>query len=157
VKHSIPTTDNIPIYTKSYCYPFVHKDEVRKQILKILEQNIIKNSHSPWSAPISEKKWCLVVDFRKLNETNIADILDSIGKTMYFTITDLASGFHQIQMNPRDACKTAFTFENGLYEFTRMPFDLKNAPATFQRVMDNVLCDLVGNVCLVYLNDIIII
>lgn len=175
IKHSIPTTDNIPIHTKSYRYPFVHKDEVRKQISKMLEQNIIKNSHSPWSAPvwvvpkksdnIGEKKWRLVIDFRKLNEKtvsdrypipNIADILDSIGKTMYFTTIDLASGFHQIQMNPRDASKTAFTVENGHYEFTRMPFGLKNAPATFQRVMDNVLGDLVGNVCLVYLDDIIV-
>jgi len=87
VKHSIPTTDNIPI---------VQKDEVRKQISNMLEQNIIKNGHSPVpkkSDIIGEKKWRLVIDFRKLKEKtvsdrypipNIADILDSIGKTMYF-------------------------------------------------------------------------
>lgn len=46
-------------------------------------------------------------------------------------------------MNPQDASKTAFTVENGNYEFTRMPFGLKNAPATFQRVMDNVLDDII--------------
>jgi len=107
----------------------------------------------------------LVIDFRKLNEKtdsdrypipNIAYILDGIGKTMNFTTIDLASGFHQIQMNPHDASRTAFTVENGHNEFTRMPIGLKNAPATFQRVMDNVLGDLVGNVCLVYLDDIIV-
>jgi len=112
-----------------------------------------------------KEKWRLVIDFRKLNEKtisdrypipNIADILDRIGRTKYFTTIDLASGFHQIEMNPQDANKTAFTVENGHYEFTRMPFGLKNAPATFQRVMDNVLGDLIGNVCLVYLDDIII-
>ncbi|KAH8284412.1 hypothetical protein KR018_002845, partial [Drosophila ironensis] len=128
VKHSIPTTDNVPIFTKSYRYPFIHKEEVQKQIKKMLQQNIIKNSHSPWSAPVwvvpkksdstGEKKWRLVIDFRKLNEKtiadrypipNIADILDSIGKTQYFTTIDLASGFHQIEMDTKDANKTAFT------------------------------------------------
>ena len=52
--------------------------------------------------------------------------------------------------------KTAFNAENGDYEFVRMPFGLKNAPATFQRVMDDVLKDLQGKVCLVYMDDIII-
>lgn len=82
--------------------------------------------------------------------------MDKLGKCLYFTTLDLASGFHQIEMNPKHAQKTAFTVENGHYEFTRMPFGLKNAPSTFQRVMDNILKDLVGKICLVYLDDIII-
>jgi len=59
-------------------------------------------------------------------------------------------------MDPKDTSKTAFSVENSHYEFTRMPFVLKNAPATFQRVMDNVLGELVGNNCLVYLDDIFV-
>lgn len=75
---------------------------------------------------------------------------------MYFTTLDLASGFHQIEMSPKDVFKTAFSVEGGHYEFVRMPFGLKNAPSTFQRVMDCVLKDLIGTVCLVYLDDIIV-
>lgn len=59
-------------------------------------------------------------------------------------------------MSPEDIPKTAFTVEGGHFEYVRMPFGLKNAPATFQRVMDSVLKGLVGKIYLVYLDDIII-
>lgn len=175
ITHSIPTIDNTPIHAKSYRYPFVHKTEVKKQIESVLDQQIIRSSHSPWSAPVwvvpkkldgtGNRKWRLVIDYRKLNDKtisdrypipNINDILDSIGKAKYFSTLDLTSGFHQIEMKPKDIAKTAFTVEGGHYEFIRMPFGLKNAPATFQRVMDSVLGDLNGTICLVYLDDIII-
>lgn len=175
VKHKINTTDEIPIYTKSYRYPHVHKAEVQAQIKKMLEHKIIQPSESPWSSPIwivpkkmdaSEKqKWRLVVDYRKLNEKtlsdkypipNISDILDKLGRCQYFTTLDLASGFHQIEMHPDDIKKTAFTVENGHYEYCRMPFGLKNAPSTFQRAMENVLRGLINEICVVYMDDIIV-
>jgi hypothetical protein len=59
-------------------------------------------------------------------------------------------------MDPNSISKTAFNVENGHYEFVRMPFGLKNAPATFQRVMDNVLKELQEKICLVYMDDIIV-
>lgn len=59
-------------------------------------------------------------------------------------------------MNSDNVPKTAFTVEGGHYKFVRMPFGLKNEPATFQRVMDNIFGDLIGTICLVYLDDIII-
>ena len=57
----------------------------------------------------------------------------------YFSVFDLASGFHQIKMNPEDSHKTAFSTSYGFCEFGRMPFGLKNGPATFRRLMDLVL------------------
>lgn len=141
----------------------------------MLDQGIIRPSFSPWSSPIwivpkkldasGKQKWRLVIDYRKINEKtiddkypipNITDILDKLGKANYFSTLDLASGFHQIEIHPNDIPKTAFTVEHGHYEFVRMPFGLKNAPSTFQRVMDNVLQGLQGKICLVYMDDIII-
>lgn len=63
-------------------------------------------------------------------------------------------GFHQIPMNS-NVPKTAFTTPYKHYEYLRMPFDLKNAPATFQRVMDNILTGLQRIELFVYLDDIV--
>lgn len=141
----------------------------------MLNQRIIKPSTSPWSSPLwvvpkkldasGERKWRIVIDYRKLNEKtigdayplpNIEDILDQLGHAQYFTTLDLASGFHQIPMNPDDAPKTAFSTPNGHFEYTRMPFGLKNAPSCFQRMMNSVLMGLTNTQCFVYLDDVVL-
>lgn len=141
----------------------------------MLNRKIIRPSCSPWSSPIwvvpkkidasGQKKWRIVVDYRKLNDKtigdryplpNITDLLDKLGRCQYFSTLDLASGFHQIEMSEEDIAKTAFNTEQGHYEYLRMPFGLRNAPATFQRVMDNILRGIQNERCLVYLDDIII-
>lgn len=175
IKHSIKTKDDLPIFSKSYRYPFCHREEVQKQISQMLDQGIIRHSVSPWTSPVwivpkkmdasGQKKWRLVIDYRKLNDKtisdrypipNISDILDKLGRCNYFTTLDLASGFHQIEVEESDIPKTAFNVENGHYEFLRMPFGLKNAPSTFQRVMDNILREHIGIRCFIYMDDIII-
>lgn len=174
-KHVIRTTDEVPIRAKSYRYPYIHKEEVEKQINEMLESGIIRHSNSPYSAPVwivpkkednsGKRKWRIVIDYRKLNEVtiddrypipNIDDILGKLGRCQYFTTLDLAKGFHQIEIDGRDVQKTAFSVEGGHYEFLRMPFGLKTAPATFQRLMNNVLGDYINKICLVYLDDIVI-
>jgi hypothetical protein len=127
ITHSINTTDNTPISVKQYRYPPIHKDEIKNQVNKLLKQDIIQPSVSPYNSPLwvvskkpdadSNKRWRLVIDFRKLNEKtvgdayplpNISDILDQLGKARYFSCFNLASGFHQIPMDPQDTIKTAF-------------------------------------------------
>ncbi|KAM0730323.1 Retrovirus-related Pol polyprotein from transposon 17.6 [Formica fusca] len=175
LQHRIPTTDDQPINTRQYRFPQIHKEEINKQVEELLEGGIVKHSQSPYNTPIwivpkkedsqGNKRWRMVLDFRALNDKtigdayplpNIVDILDQLGGARYFSVCDLASGFHQIKMNREDGHKTAFTTPFGHYEFDRMPFGLKNAPATFQRLMDLVLTGLQGKELFVYMDDIVI-
>lgn len=174
-KHRIFTTDDRPINVKQYRYPQIHKEEIQRQVDEMLEKGVIEASSSPYNSPLwivpkkddskGNKKWRLVIDFRALNEKtigdayplpNIVDILDQLGSAKYFSVFDLASGFHQILMDKTDKHKTAFSTPYGHFEYNRMPFGLKNAPATFQRLMDQVLTGLQGIELFVYLDDIVI-
>lgn len=119
----------------------------------------------PKKSKTNEKKWRIVFDYRKLNEVtipdvfplpNITDILDKLGCSHYFSTIDLAHGYHQVPIDPEDREKTAFSTDSGHYQFTRMSMGLRNAPSTFQRLMNSVLCGLNGLKCLVYLDDVVI-
>lgn len=175
VKHKIVTTETQAVHTRQYRFPPAHKEEINRQVTDLIENKIISPSDSPYSSPLwivpkkadskGNKRWRMVVDFRALNEKtlgdayplpNITDILDQLGSSKYFSVFDLASGFHQIPMHESDAQKTAFSTPYGHYQFNRMPFGLKNAPATFQRLMDQVLSGLQGTELFVYLDDIVI-
>ena len=175
VKHKIDTGLTGPIYSKTYRYPSIHTEEVEKQMNEMLEQGIIKHSNSPYNAPIwivpkkedkvGNKEWRIVIDYRKLNQVTkedkypiprIDDILDKLGRANYFSTLDLTKGFYQIEVEPEDREKTAFSTHNGHFEFIRMPFGLKNAPSTFQRMMNNVLREHVNKICVIYMDDILV-
>lgn len=175
IKHKIKLKNEAAIYSKLYRYPEIHRLEVERQIQEMLEQKIIKHSDSQYNSPIwvvpkkidnsGKQQWRIVVDYRKLNEQtiddkypipNIDELFDKLGKCIYFSTIDLAKGFHQIEMSPEDQDKTAFSTASGHYEYNRMPFGLKNAPATFQRLMNNVLREHINKTCVVYLDDILI-
>lgn len=175
VVHEIKTKTDEQINSKLYRYPPQHEEEVRRQMIEMETQGIIRKSRSRYSSPIivvpkktdqsGKPKFRIVVDYRRLNQVTIDDkypmpnidsILDKLGKAQYFSTLDLAKGYHQILMSERDIEKTAFITPAGLYEFLRMPFGLKGAPATFSRLMNDILREEINKICIVYLDDILI-
>jgi hypothetical protein len=140
------------------------------EINKMLTAGIIRDSSSPWASPAilirkPDGSWRFCVDYRRLNAVTISDsyalprideILDRLGGKTVFSTLDMQAGYWQIPMAAADAAKTAFHGPHGLYEFVRMAFGLKNAPATFQRTMDFLLAGLINDMCWVYLDDIIV-
>lgn len=176
ISATIKTKDQEPIYSKYQSYPISMIEFVNKEVKELLKNGIIRPSRSPYNSPVwvVDKKGTdelgkpnkrLVFDYTKLNSKTIPDkypipdpsvILSNLGKSKFFTTLDLKSGFHQINLAEHDRKKTAFSVNNGKYEFCRLPFGLKNAPSIFQRAIDDVLRDEIGKSCHVYIDDIII-
>ena len=143
---------------------------MRKLLNDMLDNGIIEPSTGPWAFPIvlvrkkdGGVRFC--IDFRKLNQNTqkdaqplprIDETLDALDGACYFSTLDLASGYWQVELHPKDKEKTAFVTPFGFYQFRVMPFGLCNAPATFQRLVERVLAGLHLSSCLVYLDDIIV-
>ena len=171
IKHRIPTGNAQPIKERPRRVPVHMNKEVDAQIDNMLEENVIKPSKSPWASSIvivkmkdGSSRFC--VDYRKLNDVTIKDAyplprvdesLDQLSGSKWFSCLDLNAEYWQVEMEPVDAEKTAFTSRKGLFEFTVMPFGLCNAPATFERLMETVLACLHWQICLIYLDDVIVI
>lgn len=170
VQHTIDTGDHQPIRLRSYRTSPSNREEIDKQISEMLDNGVISPSVSPWAAPVvlvkkSDGSMRFCVDYRKLNSITrkdshplprITEALDALGGAQWFSTLDLRSGYWQISMSDDSKEKTAFITHNGLYEFNVLPFGLCNSPATFQRLMTHALRGLEWDICLVYIDDLII-
>ena len=175
ISHKIITEDVPPICKRPYRVPYHRQEILKKEIQKLLDDDIIEESQSPWSFPaiLLEKKrhpgeevqHRLVIDYRGLNNItktdyfplpNIQETIDKLSGATYFSTMDLASGYFQVQLHTADQEKTAFSTPDNHYQFKRMAMGLKNAPATWSRLMYHILGKLTYEECLVYLDDIIV-
>ncbi|CAG2212109.1 Retrovirus-related Pol polyprotein from transposon 17.6,Transposon Ty3-I Gag-Pol polyprotein,Transposon Ty3-G Gag-Pol polyprotein,Retrovirus-related Pol polyprotein from transposon 297 [Mytilus edulis] len=106
------------------------------------------------------------VDYRKLNSVTINkdayplpridESLDHLAGNSWFSTLDCCSGYWKVELAEKDKHKTAFATRKGLFQFKVMPFWLCCAAQTFERLMETVLAGLQWEVCLVYLDDIIV-
>ncbi|KAK3083081.1 hypothetical protein FSP39_013432 [Pinctada imbricata] len=171
VKHRINTGNRGPIKERLRRTPVRLRQTLDQHIDDMLQRDVIEHSSSPWASGIvlarkkdGSTRFC--VDYRKLNEITVKDAyplpridetLDHLAGACWFSTLDMSSGYWQVEVDENDREKTSFTTKRGLYQFKVMPFGLCNAPATFERLMEMVLCGLQWTVCLVYLDDIVVI
>lgn len=167
VTHSIVTTGRPCTAKARRLNPKLLK-EFDKYLTEMLDLGVISPSSSTWSSPLQlvrKKDGSLrpCGDFRRLNLLtvkdeytlpNVLDLHNDLSNKTVFSRLDLYKGFWQVEVDPIDRPKTAIATPRGLFEFNRMPFGLKNAPNTFQRLVDTVFRGL-DNV-FVYVDDILI-
>ena len=175
VKHVIQLVkDAIPIKRRPYPLPPHKLKTMKEQITELNRTGWIEKSMSPWGAPIlfvpkknGDLRMC--VDFRDLNSVTVDDcfplprievMLHRASNATLFSKLDLASGFHQIEVEPFSRPLTAFRLPepvdgSSLWQWKVMPFGLRNAPPTFQRAMTQALNGL-EHCAVVYIDDILI-
>ena len=174
--HDIDIGNHPPIRKAPYRLSPEKMKWVDQEVATLKANYIIVDSNSPFSSPIVlvKKKsldgmppeWRMCVDFGDVNDVTvkdaypiprIIDILENMGTGVgYFTTLDCFAGYHQMGMTKRARRIAAFVTPHGHYEYLRMPFGLCNAPASFQRMMNNILKEKIGNTVQVYLDDIVI-
>ena len=170
VTHHIDVGNSKPFRQRMRWYPRPHLEAIDQHVSTMLKQGVIEPCQSEYASNVvlAKKKDGTLrccIDYRQLNDLtrkhsyplpSMSQSLDALSGSRYFTTVDLRSGYHQLSMNPADSDKTAFITRRGIFRFRTMPFGLCNAVATFQRLMDLVLQGLNLDICLVYLDDVVI-
>ena len=145
------------------------KEGVEEELNWLIKKGYIEESDSELASPMvtirkRNGKIQICVDFRKVNSLTraiplhmprIEEVIESVGQVKIISKMDLSKGYYQVRMAKGDCHKTAFVCHKGKYQFTRMPFGVRNAPAVFQTLMDRVLKEL-KQFCMVYMDDLII-
>ena len=156
VEHSIRLSQTVLVRTSMYRVPVSLQDPVRKELKLLLKQGLIEPSTTPWSHSLVPVKKLTTMpmavrlcrDFRPINVDTLLnpylmpwteELLDRIGNAKFISVFDLRKGFLSVPMKEEDKPKTAFMSIMGKFQFTRIPFVLEGAPATFQRLMDILL------------------
>ena len=146
-EYRIRTKSPNPVRLPPYRLPHAYRDIVKKELKEMEQDGIIERSNSEWAFPIvlfqkKDGSLRMCVNYRRLNAITEADaypmprVDNLIDSAKYVTTLDLSHGYWQV---PVQQPYTAFATPYGLYQFKVMPFGLHGAPATFQRMMDNVL------------------
>ncbi|CAM5084208.1 unnamed protein product, partial [Natator depressus] len=163
-----PTFSATPGLTERACHS-IDTGNARPIRVQPYRMGVIRPSESAWASPVvlvpkpdGEIRFC--VDYRKLNAVTRPDnypmprtdeLLEKLGRAQFISTLDLTKGYWQVPLDESAKERSAFTTHLGLYEFNVLPFGLRNAPATFQRLVDGLLAGL-GEYAVAYLDDVAI-
>ncbi|KAK7909313.1 hypothetical protein WMY93_013997 [Mugilogobius chulae] len=166
--HDIDVGDNAPIKQHPYRVNPEKRQRLQSQVDYMLSHGIAEPSLSPWSSPCllaiksdGSDRFC--TDFRKVNGVTkpdshplprMEDCVDRVGSAVFVSKLDLLKGYWQVPLTPRAKEICAFATSDAFLQYTVMPFGVRNAPATFQRLVNRVLRGVPG--CEAYLDDIVI-
>ncbi len=165
--HDIDVGDHPPVKQNAYRVNPVKRELMEKETQYLVENGLAVPSCSPWCSP------CLLVpkpdgtsrfctDYRKVNKLTksdsyplprMEDCIDRIGNAKFVTKLDLLKGYWQVPLTERASEISAFATPDAFLQYKVLAFGLKNAPATFQRLMNQVLAKVKN--CEAYLDDVV--
>lgn len=167
IEHHI-ITSGPPVHSKARRLDAEKLAVAKQEFVNMEKLGVSRRSDSPWSSPLhvvakADGGWRPCGDYRRLNNAtvddryplpHIHDFNAHLAGAKVFSKVDLMRGYHQIPMAKESIPKTAIVTPFGLFEFTRMPFGLKNAAQGFQRLMDKIFQGI--TFVFVYLDDILV-
>ncbi|GJT04183.1 reverse transcriptase domain-containing protein [Tanacetum coccineum] len=172
VEHRLNVREGCPpIRQKRRDHAADRNKAIQEEVGKLIDARIIKEVyyHSWLSNPVMVKKydgsWRMCVNFKYLNKTCLKDgyplseidwKVESLCGFPFKCFLDAYKGYHQIKMAKEDEEKTAFITSQGIYCYSKMPFGLRNAGATYQRLVDKAFHKQVGRNLEVYVDDLVI-
>ena len=170
VEHTIETGNARPIKQAARPVPAPLVPEVKKLVDNLAKQGIIGPSNSPWNSPLvlvtkKDGSIRMCVDYRKLNEVTKKDsypvpnqdaILLSLKGKKFYTVMDVKSGFYSVPVSKQDREKTAFSVLGQHWEHNMVAMGMTTSPATFNRMMEKALHDIMGEGLWKFFDDLLI-
>jgi len=171
VEHHIDTGENRPVRQALHRHPVAYLPLIDQHVNEMMRNNVIEpRSGSEWISNVvlvkkkdGSLRYC--IDYRRLNAVTqkanyplprIDACHDSLGGNTLFSCLDMRSSYWQVRVSDEDVDKTCFVTRKGVYGFKVLPFGLCNAPSTFQRLVDLAFAGLTWEICLAYLDDLIV-
>ncbi|XP_059424715.1 retrovirus-related Pol polyprotein from transposon 17.6 isoform X1 [Carassius carassius] len=168
LSHDIDVGNSVPIKQHPYRVNPAKREIMKTEVDYLLKNGLAVPSQSPWSSPCllvpkpdSTFRFC--TDYRKVNSISkpdsfplprMEDCVDKVGSSKFVTKLDLLKGYWQVPLTARACEISAFVTPDNFLQYNCMAFGMRNAPATFQRLMQKVLSGLCD--CEAYLDDIVV-
>ncbi|KAI5350779.1 hypothetical protein L3X38_003670 [Prunus dulcis] len=160
-----------PVRQKRRAYDPERYEAMKAEVDRLSSIRFIREVDYPtWLANVvmvrkPRKGWRMCVDYTNLNRAcpkdsfplpRIDQLVDATAGHALLSFMDAYSGYNQIFMHPEDQAHTSFITDRGLYCYKVMPFGLKNAGATYQRLVNHLFAPLIGNTMEVYVDDMLV-
>ena len=160
-----------PVKQKRRSFAQERQKAINEEVSKLLQENAIREvEYLEWLANVvlvkkENGKWRLCIDFTDINKACMKDsfplpridlIVDATASHELLSFMDAFSGYNQISMDPSDQEKTSFFTGQGTYCYRVMPFGLKNAGATYQRLVNKMFQKQIGASMEVYMDDMLV-
>lgn len=170
VTHQIIPKSNKVVYRRQYRHTEEQHREIDKEVQKLLDTGVIKESMSPFNSPVlmvpkkETGKWRFCLDCRYINDLTadqyfpiplVDECMDCMTGMEIFSTADMTTGYHQVKLEKKASEMCAFSTRKGHFQYTKLPMGLRGSGMTFQKMVTLLLSGMLHTEVLAYLDDCI--